>query len=483
MNKQKVVGGTIWKFLERIGVFGSQFVIQVILARILDPSDYGALAIMLVFVTVSNVIIQNGFNAGIIQRKDVLEEDYSSVLWMTLAISTVLYLLIFILAPVIAYIYKSPILTAPLRVIAIGLFPGAINSIQIAKVSRDFDFKKLFISNVLGIVLSGTIGIIIAINGGGLWALVFQNVINLIISCMVMAYMVRIRFRFYISFQRIKAYLQFGWKLVASGGLNTISDQLNGLIIGYKYATETLGYYTRGMQFPNYGINVIEGTMTGVFLPAMSKVQDDKDEGKRVMKAAMTLSTYLTFPLMAGLAAVSDNLVLLILSDKWLGCVSYLKIFCAVYALYPVHICNLQALNSVGRSDLYLKIEVIKKLYSISASILMIIMFNTPMAIAICTLVLTPLSWYVNSYPNRGLIGYSFMEQVKDLFPNMALAVPMYILLELLNLFHLGYITIVIQIIVGVVFYFSASRLFRYKNLDIIIDMIKKFVRRGRKKD
>lgn len=482
MNKQNIIGGTIWKFFERIGVFGTQFIIQVILARILVPSDYGALSIMMVFVTVSNVIIQNGFNAGLIQRKDVIDEDYSSVLWMTLGISSVLYFVIFCLAPLIAYIYKMPILIAPLRVIAIGLFPGAINSIQIAKVSREFDFKKLFISNIFGIIVSGTIGIIIAIYGGGLWALVVQNILNLIISCLVMTHIVRIRFCFRLNFQRIKVYLQYGWKLIVSGVLNTISDQMNGLIIGYKYTTETLGYYTRGMQFPSYGINVIEGTMTGILLPAMSKVQDNKDDGKKVMKAAMTLSTYLTFPLMAGLAAMSENVVLLVLSDKWLGCVPYLKIFCAVYAFYPVHICNLQALNSIGRSDLYLKIEIIKKSYSISASILMILMFNTPMAIAVCTLFLTPLSWFVNSYPNRQLINYCFKEQVRDLIPNMVLALLMYMLLELLNCFHLGYIVIPIQVVIGITFYVSISRCLRFNNLDIIMSMMKKLIRRNKKK-
>ena len=476
MNGHDMVSGTIWKFLERLGVFGAQFVIQIILARILEPSDYGSLAIMLVCVTVSNVIIQNGFNAGIIQRQDVREEDFSSVLWVTLGISFFLYSVIFILAPFISGFYNSPILVLPLRVIALGLFPGAVNSIQIAKVSKDFDFKKLFISNLSGIIISGIAGIIVALNGGGLWALVIQNLLNLVISCVVMAHMVKIKFKVYLDVQRIQIYFKYGWKLVLSGVLNTISDQLNGLIIGYKYTTETLGYYTRGMQFPNYGITIIEGTMTGVLLPAMSKVQESKDDGKKVMRAAITLSTYLTFPLMAGLAAISKNLVLLFLSEKWLACVPYLKIFCAVYAFYPVHICNLQTLNSVGRSDLFLKIEIIKKIYSIATSVLMIIMFNTPMAIAISTLVLTPLSWFVNAYPNSKLINYSFMEQVRDLLPNLSLALPMYILLELINLFRIGYITIIIQVLFGFVFYFVVSLMLKYENLDILLDLLKKCI-------
>lgn len=467
MEDQGILQGVIWKFMERLGVFSTQFVVQIILARILAPSDYGTLSIMLVFTTVSNVIIQSGFNAGLIQRKDVSENDYSTVLWISLGIALVLYVLIFCMAPFLSAVYQLPALTKPLRVIAVGMFPGAINSIQIAKVSKEFDFKKLFYSNISGIFVSGMIGISIALHGGGIWALVAQNIMNLLISCCVMYFMVRIKFRFFIDLRRLKIFLAYGWKLIVSGVLNTVSEQLNGLIIGYKYTTETLGFYTRGMQFPNYGITIVEGTMTGVLLPSLSKVQDDKMSRKKVMKSALSLSTYIVFPLMAGLAAASEHLVMLVLSDKWIGCVGYLKIFCVVYALYPVHICNLQALNSVGRSDLYLAIEIIKKIYTLSLSVLMLLLFDTPMAIAIGALALSPVGWFVNAYPNKKIMGYGFWEQLKNLFPNMALSVSMYMMLEWINFLDIGYATIIIQMLVGVVYYIAVSKIFKLKQIEI----------------
>ena len=356
---------------------------------------------------------------------------------MSLLLSAILYILIYLFSPVIARIYDSPELIWPLRVIAIVLFPGAFNSLQLAKVTKELDFRKIFYSNLSGAVVSGVFGVMIAIRGGGLWALVYQYLVNTVVSCIVMRITVKIDIRFYIDFSRIKVFLSYGWKLIVSGILNTISEQINSILIGYKFSTESLGYYTRGMQFPNYGISIIQDTMTGILLPAISKVQDQKTEAKLLMRNALLISSYLVFPMMGGLAIASGELISVFLTDKWMGCVPYICLFCGVFALYPVHVCNLQTLNALGRSDLFLMLEIIKKVYSISLVIITMLLSDTPLAVVICTLIISPVGWFVNSFPTKKLIDYGFFEQAKDLFPTFINTVIMMIIV-----YSLSYINI-----------------------------------------
>ncbi len=463
MEDNVMLKGTFWKFLERVGVFGTQFVVQIVLARLLEPSDYGSLAIMTVFITVSNVLVQSGFNTALIQRRDVQDRDYSSLLWVSLIVAFIVYGIIFICAPSIANMYQSPGLLWPLRVISLVLFSGAFNSVQLAKVTREMDFRKILYSNLAGTIIAGAAGIIIAFHGGGLWALVFQSLFNSISSCMVMAATVRLKFEYIIEWKRVKGFLSYGWKLVVSGILNTLSEQLNSLVIGIKYNTSSLGFYTRGMQFPHYGISIIEGTMASVILPAIAKVQDDKEEAKNIMRNAMLLASYLVFPLMAGLAAVSQNLVQILLTDKWLGCVPYMQIFCLVFALYPVHVCNLQALNAMGRSDWFLKLEITKKCYGIVALILAIVLFDTPMSVAICTLVISPVGWFVNSFPNKEILDYGFWNQLKDLVPIFFASIIMFFVVYLFNFLKIGEIVIIIQIVGGILIYIGISLVMKIK--------------------
>ena len=478
MNKKALIKGTLWKFFERAGVFGTQFIVQVILARLLSPSDYGALAIMVIFITISNVLIQTGFSTTLVQRKDIEESDYSSVFWVSLLLSAILYILIYLFSPVIARIYDSPELIWPLRVIAIVLFPGAFNSLQLAKVTKELDFRKIFYSNLSGAVVSGVFGVMIAIRGGGLWALVYQYLVNTVVSCIVMRITVKIDIRFYIDFSRIKVFLSYGWKLIVSGILNTISEQINSILIGYKFSTESLGYYTRGMQFPNYGISIIQDTMTGILLPAISKVQDQKTEAKLLMRNALLISSYLVFPMMGGLAIASGELISVFLTDKWMGCVPYICLFCGVFALYPVHVCNLQTLNALGRSDLFLMLEIIKKVYSISLVIITMLLSDTPLAVVICTLIISPVGWFVNSFPTKKLIDYGFFEQAKDLFPTFINTVIMMIIVYSLSYINIEpHVLLIIKVFIGIISYVLISVITKNKQFYKIKGLLNHVIR------
>ena len=430
---------------------------------------------MIIFTTLANVFIQQGFNTALIQNKDVTEEDYSSVFWVSLAIAIVLYFVLFFTAPMIAAFYKMPDIVVPFRVLALMLIPGAINSIQLAKVSREMDFKKIFTSNIAAIVISGVTGIIIAYMDGGLWALVIQTLLNIAVACSVMFITVKWNPKFVCNLKRVKILFSFGWKLLVSALIDTLYQDLSSLVIGKKYISEMLGFYNRGKQFPQFLINAINGAIQSVLLPAMSQQQESKDQIKTLMRTSMSLSAYIIFPMMAGLAAVAEPLVSLLLTDKWLPCVPYMQIFCFTFAFWPVHTSNLQAINAMGRSDIFLKLEIIKKAYGIIALIIAVFCFDSPISIAMTGVVTALISCFVNAFPNKKLIGYSYFEQMKDIMPAFAMSAIMYATVYLIGEIRLNNIlTLAVQIISGVGIYVLLSLITKNRIFFVIIDFFRR---------
>ena len=473
MNQQ-IGRGLLWKLLERFGVSGTQFVLQIILARLLDPAHYGVLSIMIIFTTLANVFVQNGFNTALIQNKDVTEEDYSSVLWVSLGISILIYGAIFFGAPLVGAFYDMPDIVVPLRVLALMLFPGALNSVQLAKVSREMDFKKVFYSNMGGILISGAAGIVIALMGGGLWALVAQTMLNIFAACIVMFFTVRLKLRFVCNWHRVKVLFSYGWKLLVSSLLDTLYQDLRSLVIGKKYNSDTLGYYNRGKQFPQFIINAVASTTQSVLLPAMSKQQDDREDLKILTRNSIMISSYIVFPVMAGLAGVATPLISLLLTEKWLPSVPYMQIYCFTLAFYPVHMCNLQAINAMGRSDIFLKLEIVKKGLGIGALLVAVFCFDSPIAIAMTGAFTTVISCFINAYPNKKLIDYSYFEQMRDILPSVAAAVVMLGAVLAVQLLGLGaFATLAVQIALGVAVYAAVSVIFRLEPFRLLLNMLK----------
>lgn len=453
----------------------SQFVLQIILARILDPEHYGVLSMMVIFTTLANVFIQRGFNTALIQNKDVTEEDYSSVFYVTLGIATVLYSILFTAAPWIAKFYNMPDLVQPFRVLCLVLFPGALNSIQLAKVSRAMDFKKVFRSNVAAVVISGIVGIIMAFLGAGLWALVVQKLLNVCVACLVMWFTVKWRPKLVFRVARIKVLFSYGWKLLVSGLIDTLYQDLRSLVVGKKYDSGTLAYYNRGKQFPQFIINAVNTAVQSVMLPAMSANQDNQNKVKSMMRNSIMISSFIIFPMMAGLAGVATPLVQLLLTEKWLPCVPYMQIYCFTLAFYPVHSCNLQAINAVGRSDIFLKLEIIKKVVGVAALVFAVTCFDSPIAIAMTGIVTTLISCLVNASPNKKLVDYSYFEQMKDILPSLLLSLAMFGIVLAVELLNLGSIvTMLIQIPVGVVTYLGLSALLRVTPFKMLLKTAQK---------
>lgn len=480
MNSSETKGigkGVLWKLLERFGVQGSQFLLQLILARLLDPAHYGVLSLMVIFTTLANVFIQSGFNTALVQNKDVTEEDYSSVFWVTMGIAGVLYGVIFAAAPLIASFYKMPDIVAPLRVMALMLLPGAMNSVQLARVNREMDFRKVFTGNVAGILVAGIVGIVIALLGGGLWALVAQTMLNIIVACIVMFFTVRWRPKPVCNFGRIKILFAFGWKLLVSNLLDTLYQDLRSLVIGKKYDSGTLGYYNRGKNFPQFIITAVNGTVQSVMLPAMSAQQDDREKVKTLTRNSVMISSYILFPMMAGLAGVATPLVTLLLTEKWLPCVPYMQIYCFTMAFYPIHSCNLQAINAMGRSDIFLKLEIVKKVVGIASLVIAVFCFDSPIAIAMTGIITSLISCFINAYPNKKLIGYSYAEQMKDILPSFALSVVMLgCVLAVERLKLASVLTLILQVLVGVAVYVALSALLRVEAFMQMWGMLKKFL-------
>lgn len=473
-DSQGVGGALVWKLLERFGVQGIQFVLQIVLARILDPEHYGVLSMMVIFINLANIFIQTGFNTALVQNKDVTEEDYSSVFCVSTLIAMVLYGIIFFAAPYIAVFYEMPDIVAPLRVLALMLVPGALNSVQLAKLSRELDFRKVFTGNIVAIVVSGAVGIVVALLGGGLWALVVQSMLNVTVAAAVMLFTVRWRPRFACNWQRIGTLFAFGWKLLVSGLLDTLYQDIRSLVIGKKYDSGTLGYYNRGKQFPQFIVNAVNGAVQSVMLPVMSAEQDDTRTVKEITRKSIMVSAYLMFPVMAGLAGVAAPLISLLLTEKWLPCVPYLQIYCFTLAFYPVHSCNLQAINAMGRSDIFLKLELLKKSIGILALVIAVFCFDSPIAIAMTGALTTLVSCFINAYPNKKLIGYSYLEQMKDILPSFAASAVMLAAVLWIGTLELPAVALLAaQVVAGVAVYAALSAALRLEPFRMLLDLLK----------
>jgi len=473
--KASVISSLFWKSLERGGVSGIQLIIQIILARLLLPEDYGIIALIVVFISISQTFVQSGLGTALIQKREVTDEDYSSVFYLTLLIAFVFYGILFLAAPFIAAFYNQPLITPILRVLGLTLFFGAVNTIQNAVIARNFQFKKLFVSSVGAVLLSGVVGIAMAYTGYGVWALVGQQFTAITVLCAIMWLTVKWRPKLLFSLARVKELFSFGWKLLVSGLIDVTYNNLSALVIGKLYPASMLGFYTKGQEFPNLLVTNINSSIQAVMFPAYARCQENRAQVKQIMRRALVTSSFLVFPAMAGLAAVAQPLVLLLLTEKWLIAVPFLQIFCAVYALWPIHTVNLQAINALGRSDVFLKLEIIKKALGLS-----VLAFTIPIgiyAIALGMVVTGIIATLINAYPNKLLLDYSVTEQWRDLMPALILSLLMCsVTYSVLFLGQPVWVTLLLQIGVGIGVYMGLAWLLKLESLTYLIDTVKEYL-------
>ena len=476
---RKAASSFLFKLVESLGMQGVSFLVSIVLARLLDPSDYGVLTTLTVFTAVSQVLVQSGLNTALIQKKDVDETDLSSVFYVSLGVAAALYALLYALAPAIGAYFAMPQLAPVLRVLALVLLPGALTSVQNAVVARQMAFRRLMLASLAATVLSGAVGIRMATAGLGYWALVGQQLTSQLgLACLLLA-MVKWRPRRLFSWPRVRGLIAFGWKLLASSLLETGYNNLRTAIIGKRFSQDTLGFYNRGKQFPELMMNAVNGSIQSVMLPVLSEKQEDVSRMKQMMRRSVMVSSFLVLPMMAGLAAVAAPLVELLLTEKWLPCVPFLQICCVDFAFYPIHTANLQAINAMGRSDVFLKLELIKKSYGLIILAVTVFCFDSVLAIAWGAVASTLLSAVVNAAPNRRLLGYGYLEQMRDVLPSMALAAVMFAAVSALGRLPLAPLMLLaVQVLVGIAVYGGLALLFRMESLRYLLDMLKRLLGR-----
>ena len=421
-----------WKFLEQtLGQFVS-LVVSIVLARILLPEDYGVVTVVLIFIAVCDVFISQGFASALIQKKEVDDRDYSSMFYASMALSLFLYAILFFTAPYIQHFFGSQykLLCPILRVMGLQIPISAVKAIQQAVVSRNLQFKKFFWATLGGKCFSAIIGIWMAIKGMGAWALAGQSLSCCIVDTLILSLIVKWRPILYFSWERIKSMISFGSKLVLAGLVDTLYNKLRSFVIGKQYNPADLAFYEKGDQFPSLLMNTTNSSLMAVLFPVMSKFQDDNNSVLQVCRRSVKVCTYILFPIMAILALVSEDLICVLLTDKWIECVPYAQIFCAVYAFYPIYTVNIQAIKAVGKGGAYLILEVAKKVTGILCLVVAI-----PYGIkwiALSLLIATFINYIINGIAAKLILGYGYRQQIVDILPNVLIVAVMTVVVNLL---------------------------------------------------
>ena len=473
-SKVKVLSNFLWRFAERCGAQLVQFVVSIILARILAPEVYGFVALITVFTTILNVFVDSGMANALIQKKETDDLDFSTVFYFNMGMCLVLYLAIFFMAPGLARFYKKTELVPVIRVLCLTIVISGLKNVQQAYVSRNMQFKRFFFSTIIGTAGSAVVGIAMACMGFGIWALVGQQLFNICIDTLILWITVKWRPKKMFSFNRLKSLFAFGWKLLVSALLDTIYNNLRQLLIGRFYSSADLAYFNRGKQFPYLIITNINTSIDSVLLPAMSREQDDVSRVRTMTKRAIKTSTYIISPMMIGLVACSEPLVRFLLTEKWIECIPYMRIFCIAFIFYPIHTANLNAMKALGRSDLFLILEICKKVLGVV--VILCTVWHGTLVIAYSLLIECFVSIAINSWPNGKLLNYGVAEQMLDILPAFVLSVVMGIVIYPILLLHLSdIISIILMIFAGIIVYLIGSVAFRLDSFFYLLGIVQSF--------
>lgn len=419
-NRQKVFSNLIWRFMERFGSQAVSFVVSIVLARLLEPELYGSVALVLVITSILQVFVDSGMATALIQKKDTDDLDFSSVFYFNLAFCLLLYTGLFLAAPLLSRAYGDSSLVPVIRVLGLTIVVSGVKNVQQAYVSKTMQFRRFFFATLGGTIFSAAVGISMAYLGYGIWALVMQQLLNAAVNTAILWLTVGWKPRRCFSLRRLKVLVAYGWKILVSALLDTAYLKLYQLVVGLKYTSADLAFYNKGDQYPNLLVENINSSIDSVLLPVLSAEQDEREQVREMTRRAVKTSTYLMFPMMAGLAVCAEPFVRLLLTEKWLPSVPYMQVFCLMYAFYPLHTANLNAVKAMGRSDIFLKLEILKKLIS---TVLLVASVNLGVyAIALSQLLSCLMAAVINAWPNRRLLGYSFLSQLRDVLPALLLS-------------------------------------------------------------
>ena len=476
---QKTFSGMFWKFAERILAQLVSIVVAIELARILLPEDYAVVSIVAIFFTFCNVFISSGLNAALIQKKDSDILDYSTILYANIAISAFLYVVMFFSSPLIARIYDEPLLVPVIRVMGLTFFINGVKAVVCAKISNDLQFKKFFAATLSGTIVSAVLGITMALKGFGAWALVAQQMSNSLIDTVILLFVSGIRFVPKFSPARFRSLFDYGSKIFLAGIINTAYEEARPLVVGIKFTSVDLAYYNKGMLYPKLINTTLSDTLSSVLFPVMSKVQTDIEALRAMTKRFVRLCSFIVFPIMLGLFAVSDNLVIVLLKEKWAPIIIYVKIFSLTGILSIIQSGNLLPIRSIGRSDMILKLDIIKKTLYFIILVAFILLSKSPVILATMGFLTNTIAFAINAYANQSLIGYGVKNQVVDIVENLFPAAIMCVVVSFMNMIPVPRIFLLcLQVLTGAAVFCAFSILFRNSNFWYLLDFAKQYYRK-----
>lgn len=479
----KTLVGLFWSFLDLLSKGGIQLGLQIILARLLLPDHFGLLGMVIVFITISTIVIDSGFSQALIRDKNTTQLDYTTVFYFNLFISFCAYGLLFVFAPSISDFYSEPQLVAIIRVISLVLIVNSLGIIQRVKIIKKIDFNTLTKINVFSVAISGGITITMSLLGYGVWSLVMNMILAALVQTILLWFYNKWIPSLSFSYQSFTKYFGFGSKLLVSSLIDTFYNNIFYVIIGKVFSTTQLGYYSNAVKFRDLAALSISTAVERVSYPVLSSIQDDDIRLKLGFKKVIKTTAFVYFPIMAGLAAVAFPLFGLVIGDKWLPSVVYFQLLCIAGMLYPIHLLNLTILQVKGRSDLFLVIEVVKKVI-----LTVLILFALTMKLGIIGLIMAALlnsflSFFVNSYFSGTAIGYSTKEQLKDLLPAFIIAVVMGV-----SVYCLGFILpanylvkLVAQVGIGIIMYVVLCKILHVQELRVVYQILLAIVLKKKK--
>ena len=477
--KSKAFSGVFWKFLERIGAQLVSLVVSIVLARILSPSDYSVVGVVLIFFSFANVFISGGLNTALMQKKEIDVEEYSTVLYVSVILSVVIYLILFFCAPLIASLYNQEILIIMIRVMGLSLPINAIKSIWCAYISVRLQFRKFFFATFGGTIASAVVGICMALNGAGAWALVAQQMTNIVIDTLVLVVSTRIHIVIKISIKKLKVLFQYGWKVFVSSVISVAYNEIVPLVVGVKYTNDDLSYYTKGRSFPALITTTTTTTLSAVMFPTLAKFQDDKERLLKYTRLFIQLSSFVVFPLMLGFLATAENFISVVLTDKWLPAAPYIKIFCIAYMFDMIHMGNCETIKAMGKSGVFLVMEIIKKSSYFIVLAIFLFCTHTPETLALSFIVCTVIAIIVNAIPNRKLLQYRFRYQIADILPNLITSLIMCGAVILIGMLKMSpFLCLATQVAVGGCVYLALNFIIGNSSLKYIIGLMQKFLHR-----
>ena len=471
--KQKTVKGVFWSSVERFSVQGIQFLVMIIMARLLTPKDYGLVGMVAIFIAVAQSLVDSGFSQALIRKQNRTETDNSTVFYFNIVVGVLLYFILFAIAPWVADFYDSPELTALMRVVCLSVVFNSLVVVQRALLTVNIDFKTQAKASLTAAIVSGVIGIGMAYFGFSYWAIVAQQLVNLGLNTLLLWIFAHWRPRWTYSWSSFRELFTFGSKLMVSGLLDVIYRNMYLLVIGKVFTASSLGHYTRAHQFAEFPSSNLTGIIQRVTYPVLCQIQNDDERLALIYRRFLRVSAFFIFPLLVGLSAVAEPFILLLLKEQWLFASTLLQIICFGMMWYPIHAINLNLLQVKGRSDLFLKLEVIKKIMAV-----IILCITVPMGlVAMCVgqIFSSIICLIINTHYTGKLIQVGFLRQMRDLLPTLLLSLTMWGVVYFIISFLTGsLLQLITGICVGVVYYIAFAFLFRFPELKELLSIIRR---------